>query len=413
MCYNSPMNDDFYKDDPVINIRPSHIRKQRKPPFVREFNFFSPKLLNREPVPSEKEGYYLYYYMESYQTSRTEYKYGKEATVYDRHTSKKAVEVTLEQWNALHEKDRADYTVSRREEEKLEYEPKVNRFYMNTLDAIQQLGDRFDHENFWVNALDLERTLNTFSDEDLDIYLYAKERHFKQKKIAEVMGKSESYITRRMKVIEDAIEWNMIDDGSLSPHEIRAELEYRKYMRTGKSESFIDVYLYDFLLQMPQEIQLRYLFIFRGQKYLIRFCFKWLCLYFMEKDRAPRNAREVLSKYSYQLYRKHAVNLKAWSKQLFIALEIELDRLVKQYGIKDSRPNEKFLKSIQKAAAAKGMTVAEYRDKILFPHGKERIIARFKLFIKKFPDKAGKPKPPKKDNSSAVAMRNFVNRKRK
>ncbi len=119
------MNDDyFYKDDPVIKLRPSHIRKQRKPPFVREFNFFSPKLLNREPVPSEKEGYYLYYYMESYQTSRTEYKYGKEVTVYDRHTSKKAVEVTLEQWNALHEKDRADYTVSRREEEKLEYEPK-------------------------------------------------------------------------------------------------------------------------------------------------------------------------------------------------------------------------------------------------------------------------------------------------
>ena len=145
---------------------------------------------------------------------------------------------------------------------------------MNTLDAIQQLGDRFDHENFWVNALDLERTLNTFSDEDLDIYLYAKERCFKQKKIAEVMGKSESYITRRMKVIEDAIEWNMIDDGSLSPHEIRAELEYRKYMRTGKSENFIDVFLYDFLLQMLQEMLLRYLFLFRWQHYLIRFSFK-------------------------------------------------------------------------------------------------------------------------------------------
>ena len=36
----------------------------------------------------------------------------------------------------------------------------------------------------------------------------------------------------------------------------------------------------------------RYLFLFRGQKYLIRFSFKWLCLFFMEKDRAPRNARE-------------------------------------------------------------------------------------------------------------------------
>ena len=406
------MNDDFYKDDPVIKLRPSHIRKQRKPPFVREFGFFSPKLLNREPVPSGREGYYLYYYMESYQTSHTEYKYGREETVYDRHTSKKSVEVTLEQWNALHKKDCEDYTVNRREEEKLEYEPKINNHGICTLDALLQTWDNFDLETFLVNAMDLERVLNSLSDEDLDIYLYAKERHFKQKKIAEVMGKSESYITRRMKVIEDAIERDMIDDGSLSSHEIRAELEYRKYMRTGKSESFIDVFLYDFLLQMPQEMLLRYLFLFRGQKYLIRFGFKWLCLFFMEKDRAPRNAQEVLSKYSYQLYRKHAAKLKPWAKQLFIALESELDRLMKRYGVKDSRPNEKFIKAVQKAAASKGMTVAEYRDKILFPHGKERIIARYKLFIKKHPEAKGIPKPPTKDNRSALMTKNFVNRKR-
>ena len=134
------MNDDFHKDDPVIKLRPSHIRKQRKPPFVREFGLFSPKLLNREPVPSDREGYYLYYYMESYQTSRTVEKGGRNITVYDRHSTRKSVEVTLEQWQELHKFDCENYKINRREEEKLEYEPKVNRFYMNTLDAIQQLG---------------------------------------------------------------------------------------------------------------------------------------------------------------------------------------------------------------------------------------------------------------------------------
>ena len=63
-------------------------------------------------------------------------------------------------------------------------------------------------------------------------------------------------------------------------------------------------------------------------------------------------------------------------------LELELDRLVKRYGIKDSRPNEKFIKIVQKAAASKGMTVAQYRDKILFPHGKQKIIARFEQYFK-------------------------------
>ncbi len=51
-----------------------------------------------------------------------------------------------------------------------------------------------------------------------------------------------------------------------------------------------------------------------------------------------------------------------------------------------SKPDEKFIKTVQKTAAAKGMTVAEYRDKILFPHGREHIIKRFKQFLKQHPE---------------------------
>ena len=268
------MNDEYYEYEPIIGIKSTHIRKQRKPPFVREFGFFSPMLLNKEPVLSGREGYYLYFYMESYQTSRTEKRGKKYVRIYTRHTSKKSVEVTMAQWQVLHKKDCEDYTDNRREEEKLEYDPYYNGEKISALGALLQYWDKFDYGSFWIDAFDLERVLNSFSDEDLDFYLYAQERLLKQKRIAGLIGKSEAYVTKRMKVIEDAIEWNMIDDGSLSPHEIGAELEYRKYMGTGKSESFIDVFLYDFLLQMPQKIILRYLFVFCGQKYLIRFCFR-------------------------------------------------------------------------------------------------------------------------------------------
>lgn len=63
-------------------------------------------------------------------------------------------------------------------------------------------------------------------------------------------------------------------------------------------------------------------------------------------------------------------------------MELEIERLVKKYGIRDSKPNEQFIKTVQKVAAAKGMTVAEYRDKILFSHGREKILALFKKFYK-------------------------------
>ena len=376
------MNDNFYEDEPVFKLRPTHIRKQLKPPFVREFEYFSPKLLNKEPVPSEREGYYLYFYMESYYTSHTETKGSKRVKVYKKHVTKKSVKVTLEQWNALHEADCEDYKVNRREYEKLEYEPKINDKYVSTFDVMLQHWDKFEHEQFWVNAFDLERVLNTFSEEDLDIYLYAKEKHLKQKQIACLLGKSESYVTRRMKYIEDTIEYDILDNGEQTKTEINAMLEYNKFARTGKTDSFADVFVYDFLLAFPQEIQLRYLFLFKGQERLIKFCFLWVLNYFTAKEKSNLIARDSLNKQSFQLYKKYAIELKTWAKQLFITVEIEAERLVKQYGIKDSSPNEKFIKAVQKAATAKGMTVAEYRDKILFPHGREKILKRFEQYYK-------------------------------
>ena len=89
-----------------------------------------------------------------------------------------------------------------------------------------------------------------------------------------------------------------------------------------------------------------------------------------------------MNKQSQQLYKKYTIKLKPWAKQLFIAAEMEVERLVKRYGIHDSKPDEKFLKTVQKAATAKGMTVTGYRDKVLFPHGREKIIKRFEQYYR-------------------------------
>jgi len=185
-----------------------------------------------------------------------------------------------------------------------------------------------------------------------------------------------------MKVIDDAIERDILMDGERTKTQIDALLEYNKFIRTGKTDIFADVYVYAFLLAFPQEMQLRYLFLFRGQNSLIKFCFLWVYEYFSTEEKQELRAREVLNKPSQQLYKKHAIKLKPWAKQLFIALELEVERLVKRYGIRDSKPDEKFIKTLQKAAAAKGMTVAEYRDKTLFPHGREKIIKRFEQYYK-------------------------------
>ena len=377
VCYNTCMNDEYYKDGPIYKIRPSNVKAKLKPMFKIENGYFSPYLLNAKPVPASKEGYYKYFYMESYHTIEKRKVGGREQNVTVLHSRKKYVEVPFKQWERLRYFDLKDYETARDEYEGTEYDVHKKDKYRNVFDFMLQQWDNNNHEQFWVNALDLEKVLNKLSDEDLEIYLMHKEQRLKQKQIAAMLGKSEAHVTRRMKVIEDTIEYDMLDDGERTETQIKAEMEYRKYLRSGKSESFVDVYVYDFLLAFPQEVLLRYLFVFRGQQYLIRFCFLWVYEYFASKDTPELKAREVLGKYSYQLYKKYIATKHLWFKQLFIAVELELQRLLKRYGIKDSKPNEKFIKTVQKSAAARGLTVAEYRDKILFPHGKEKIIKRF------------------------------------
>lgn len=383
LCYNKFMNDEYYRYEPIYKIRPSNVKAKLKPMFKIENGYFSPYLLNAKPVPASKEGYYKYFYMESYHKIEKRKVGGKEQNVTVLHSRKKYVEIPIEQWEKLRYFDLKDYEAARDEYEGTEYEVHKKDRYHNVFDYMLQQGDNHNHEQFWINAFDLERVLNKLSDEDLNIYLMHKERHLKQKQIAAMLGKSEAYVTRRMKVIEDTIEYDMLDDGERTETQIKAEMEYRKYLlRSGKTESFVDVYVYDFLLAFPQEVLLRYLFVFRGQQYLIRFCFLWIYEFFALKDKPMFKTREVLGKYSYQLYKKYMASKHLWSKQLFIAVELELQRLLKRYGIKDSKPNEKFIKAVQKSAAARGLTIAEYRDKILFPHGKEKIIKRFEQYYK-------------------------------
>lgn len=391
-CYNAFMNDEYYRDEPVYKIRPSNVKAKLKPMFKIENGYFSPYLLNRKPVPASREGYCKYFYMESYHTIEKRKVGGKEQNVTVLHSRKKYVEVPFEQWEQLRYFDLKDYETARDEYEGTEYDVHKKDKYYNVFEFMLQQWDNHNHEQFWVNAFDLERVLNTLSDEDLDIYLYVKERHLKQKQIAAKIGKSEAHVSRRMKVIEDTIEYDMLNDGERTETKIKAEMEYRKYLRSGKTESFVDVFVYDFLLAFPQEVLLRYFFVFRGQQYLIRFCFLWVYEYFASKDKPVFKAREVLGKYSYQLYKKYMATKQFWSKQLFIAVESELQRLLKRYGVKDIKPDEKFIKAVQKAAAAKSMTVAEYRDKILFPHGRERIIKRFKQFFALHPEAEGRAK---------------------
>lgn len=58
-----------------------------------------------------------------------------------------------------------------------------------------------------------------------------------------------------------------------------------------------------------------------------------------DKNYVKKRPKEALNKISYQLYKKHIAGLTDRAKQLFIALEQEVERIVRKFGLKDGRPS--------------------------------------------------------------------------
>lgn len=109
------MNDEYYKDEPIYKIRPSNVKAKLKPMLKKESGYFSPYLLNAKPVPASKDGYYNYFYMESYHNVEKRKVGGKQQIVTVLRSRKKYVEVPCEQWEQLRYYDLKDYEAARDE----------------------------------------------------------------------------------------------------------------------------------------------------------------------------------------------------------------------------------------------------------------------------------------------------------
>ena len=132
------MNDEYYRDEPVYKIRPSNVKAKLKPMFKTENGYFSPYLLNKKPVPADKEGYCKYFYMESFNTVEERVVGGKKQKITVCRSRKKFVKVPIEQWKQLHYFDLKDYETARDEYEGTEYDVHKNDRYYNVFDFMLQ-----------------------------------------------------------------------------------------------------------------------------------------------------------------------------------------------------------------------------------------------------------------------------------
>ncbi len=124
-------------------------------------------------------------------------------------------------------------------------------------------------ENDIIEELDKKALLSTFSKSDrLIVKLY--EAGVGQKHIAKKIGKTQSYVSKRLERLLDLIEAERLNDGSRTKKEIEFELAWKKFIYSHKMPKDIDVIFetFNYLIgeRMLEEL-LIYFYSFREYYY--------------------------------------------------------------------------------------------------------------------------------------------------
>ncbi len=349
--------------------------------YNKEFGKLSPYLLNKKLKPSKKvDGKYVYFYPDC-----------------QKKNGFRIVHVSKEEWKLLVEQDKIEYSNNRKHDERKtdlrEYffdddedfgdTKKGNIKYFSNKRLIAYEKEEWETlENFICESLDKEKLVHSFDNTDFAIYLLAIENEVDQNEVAEMLGLSPSFVNRRVKVILHKILIEKMNNGEFSPKRLQAEAEYKRYVITGKADSFADVKTFLFLTMLPQNIVFRWLYCLFGSHQLFKFCFMFIYRLENVLNKPVDGFANLLEPYSRKLYDRHTKKFGPVFKLLFIFLELKCAENLKRVGLYEKPANEAFIKQVRQTANRCHISVEELRDKRIFPFAQKTIEKRVEQFCK-------------------------------
>lgn len=134
-------------------------------------------------------------------------------------------------------------------------------------------------ENDIIKELDKQALFSTHSEADKKIIeLYGM--GIGQKRIAKVIGKTQSYVSKRLERLLDLIEYERLNDGSRTKKEIEFEIAWKKFLYSHKMPKDVDVILetFNYLIgeRMLEEL---FVYFYSFQEY---YKYAYRLLYFYE-----------------------------------------------------------------------------------------------------------------------------------
>lgn len=244
-----------------------------------EYGMLSSRKLNNPRRKSNGDGLVTYFYTSVDEPSGGTYYCNGDYFIIP-------TKVTPEIYAQLVEQDRQEHNNNH----------KHDRRYLDVEKYYRQRGmidDEDDETNAWecvadrktfciesdlIEEMDKESVIKNLPAEDR-IIIEAYENGSKQKQIAELIGRTQSYVSKRLEKLLERLEYERLNDGSRTDDEIKFEISWKKYFYSHKMEGHIDVILETFNHLIGERMLEEFLIYFYSFGEYYYYAYKVLYLY--------------------------------------------------------------------------------------------------------------------------------------
>ena len=333
-----------------------------------EYGMLSGRKLNNPRRKPNRDGFVTYLYTSPCEPlSGTYYRNGDYYII--------PTKVTTEVYAKLVEQNRQEHNNNH----------KHDRRYLDVENYYRQRGE-IDEENDETNAWECvadKKTLCLESDliEDMDkdavlkkltsedrIILEAYESGYRQKSIAKAIGKTQSYVSKRLEKLLNLIEYERLNDESMTDEEIKFEIEWKKFLYSHKMAKHIDVILETFNYLIGERMLEEFLVYFYSFGEYYHYAYKILYLYeYSREDRVIERIKElplIFQRIFYYQGLDDQGDIFIW---LYYCLVTEMERRRKITPEPNQRAYEKFLAEQEKIAKRVKMTTEQFAEKRFVP----------------------------------------------
>ena len=327
--------------------------------------------LNAQRQPGSKRGTFLYYYYDA-----------------DGHLT--SDELNRKLFDKLVEMDDKYYNLERRTKYHDAAHTKLSPH--NHVFRPQKTEDLPDkkmaaHLSIYEEQTDMQRMITLFHGDDKVIFrMYYLERK-KQEAIAKFLGKTQSYVSKRLAKIREEIELSKLKRQDQTNDEAYAERQWEKYLDKYRTDDDEDILFDMFRCICGLDLQEALLEWFYSYREYSKFCLQYLILrpFDNASDEEFKQRLNRLSKWQRLTYRLQFAEQLEEVRWLYIALCEKMNERQEKLQTPPSHPDEeKVQKEAERIARRLGMTAEEYVNGRFLPKLYKRLGKRYEDFRRKY-----------------------------